>query len=60
VPIIGKLLRHRHPETTARYAHLGAHPLRRASNQIGNAIAAAMEAGMQDRQVVEFPERKIA
>jgi integrase len=60
LPIIGKLLGHRHPETTARYAHLDADPLRRASNRIGNAIAAAMDAGIQNRQVVEFPERKIA
>jgi integrase len=42
LPIIGKLLGHRHPETTARYAHLDADPLRRASNQIGDAIASAM------------------
>jgi integrase len=60
LPIIGKLLGHRHPETTARYAHLDADPLRRASNQIGDAIATAMDAGLQDRQVVEFPGRKIA
>jgi integrase len=60
LPIIGKLLGHRHLETTARRVHLDADPLRRASNQIGAAIATAMDAGMQDRQVVEFPERKIA
>jgi integrase len=41
LPIIGKLLGHRHPETTARYAHLDGE-LRRASNQIGDAIASAM------------------
>ncbi len=60
LPIIGKLLGHRHPETTARYAHLDADPLRKASNHIGNAIAAAMDAGMSDVQVVAFRERKIA
>ncbi len=42
LPIIGKLLGHAHPATTARYAHLDADPLRRASDQIGNQIATAM------------------
>jgi hypothetical protein len=57
LPIIGKLLGHRHPETTADCAHLDADPLGRASNQIGNAIAMAMDAGMHHRRVVEFLER---
>ena len=42
LPIIGKLLGHSQPQTTARYAHLDADPLRRASNSIGATIAAAM------------------
>ncbi len=42
LPIIGKLLGHRHSETTSRYAHLDADPLRVASNRIGGAIADAM------------------
>ena len=42
LPIIGKLLGHAQPSTTARYAHLDADPLRRASNTIGTAIAIAM------------------
>lgn len=42
LPIIGKLLGHTQPQTTARYAHLDADPLRRASNAIGATIAAAM------------------
>jgi integrase len=42
LPIIGKLLGHAHPSTTARYAHLDADPLRRASEKIGSQIAAAM------------------
>ena len=42
LPIIGKLLGHSQPATTQRYAHLDADPLRRASNTIGNTIAAAM------------------
>jgi hypothetical protein len=40
--IIGKLLGHSQPQTTARYAHLDADPLRKASNSIGTTIAAAM------------------
>jgi integrase len=42
LPIIGMLLGHSQPQTTARYAHLDADPVRRASNMIGNTIAAAM------------------
>jgi integrase len=42
LPIIGKLLGHTQAATTARYAHLDADPLRRASDKIGGAIAAAL------------------
>jgi integrase len=42
LPIIGKLLGHTQPSTTARYAHLDADPLRRASDHIGSRLAAAM------------------
>jgi integrase len=42
LPIIGKLLGHIQPATTARYAHLDADPLRRAADLIGDQIAAAM------------------
>jgi integrase len=43
LPIIGKLLGHKHADTTARYAHLDDDPLRRASDRIGSEIAAALE-----------------
>jgi integrase len=43
LPMLGKLLGHTQAQTTARYAHLDSDPLRRASNMIGDAIAAAME-----------------
>lgn len=43
LPIIGKLLGHSQPVTTARYAHLGADPVRAAANLIGNEISAAMK-----------------
>jgi integrase len=40
--IIGKLLGHSQPATTARYSHLDADPMRRAAGIIGGQIAAAM------------------
>lgn len=42
LPIIGKLLGHTQVQTTQRYAHLDADPLRRASEAIGGRIAAAL------------------
>ncbi|MFG1214958.1 site-specific integrase [Xanthobacter flavus] len=40
--IVGKLLGHAQPSTTARYSHLDADPLRRAADSIGDKISAAM------------------
>ena len=42
LPIIGKLLGHSQPATTARYAHLDADPMRRAVDTIGATIAAGL------------------
>jgi integrase len=42
LPIVGKLLGHSQPATTARYAHLDADPLRRASNIIGDRLTNAL------------------
>ena len=42
LPMIGKLLGHSQPVTTARYAHLAVDPIRAASNLIGAEIDAAM------------------
>jgi hypothetical protein len=42
LPIIGKLLGHTQASTTSRYAHLDNDPLRRAANQIGGELAAAL------------------
>ena len=52
LPIIGKLLGHSQPATTARYSHLDADPLRRAVNLIGGHIAAALASGT--RELVEL------
>ena len=43
LPIVGKLLGHSQPQTTARYAHLEADPLLRAANLIGERIENAMK-----------------
>src|SRR5271157_1862867 len=43
LPIIGKLLGHSQPSTTARYAHLDADPMRRAADTTGAVITAAMD-----------------
>jgi integrase len=48
LPIIGKLLGHSQPSTTARYSHLDADPMRRAADIIGNKIAAAMSGKTAD------------
>jgi len=42
LPIVGKLLGHSQPATTARYAHLDADPLRRGTNLIGQKLSDAM------------------
>src|SRR5512132_3992509 len=42
LPLIGGLLGHRQPQTTARYAHLAADPLKAAAELVGSRIAAAM------------------
>jgi hypothetical protein len=42
LPVIGKLLGHAQPATTARYAHLAADPVRAAANKIGKTISEAM------------------
>lgn len=42
LPMIGKLLGHAHPATTARYAHLADDPLRRLTAEVGEVIERAM------------------
>jgi integrase len=51
LPIIGKLLRHSQPATTARYAHLDADPMRRAVDTIGATLSAAMAARVESNVV---------
>lgn len=57
LPIIGRLLGQRQPQTTARYAHLQADPLRRAADTIGATLTAAMTS---ERTVAILPLKKPA
>ncbi|MGD9507351.1 MAG: site-specific integrase [Geminicoccaceae bacterium] len=43
LPMIGALLGHSQPQTTARYAHLAADPMLAASAAVASRIAAAMQ-----------------
>jgi len=54
LPIIGKLLGHSQPTTTARYAHLDADPMRRAADTIGATISAAMDSKPAGANVVSL------
>ena len=51
--VIGKMLGHSQPATTARYAHLADDPVKAASNAVGRHIAAAM--GGAGGEVVDLP-----
>lgn len=42
LPMIGRLLGHKVPATTARYAHLAADPVREANERVGAALLAIM------------------
>ncbi len=42
LPMIGKLLGHTQVQTTARYAHLAADPVKHAANQVASSIAASL------------------
>ena len=55
LPMIGKMLGHTQAQTTQRYAHLAADPVKEATEKVSNQIAAAMkgEAG----EVVSLPGR---
>jgi integrase len=61
LPVIGKLLGHLQPATTARYAHLDADPMRRAAETIGATISAAMD-GKRGAQIAPLkpPGSKLA
>jgi integrase len=45
LPIIGRMLGHTQAQTTARYAHLAADPVKAAAATVAGKIAAAMRSG---------------
>lgn len=53
---IGGMLGHRHPATTARYAHLDDPLLRRAADAVGDAIETAKAAGSE---VIPMPKSRL-
>jgi integrase len=57
LPMIGKLLGHTQAQTTQRYSHLAADPVRAANEAIGLRIAAVMEGGAEGGEVVPMPKR---
>jgi integrase len=52
LPIIGKMLGHTQPATTARYAHLASDPVKAAAAAVANKIASAMGATANARRTV--------
>jgi integrase len=56
--IIGGLLGHRQPQTTARYAHLAADPLKAAADRIASTIAATMEPARKSAEVVPLSQTR--
>jgi integrase len=57
LPMIGKLLGHTQSATTARYAHLADDPLRRAAEQIGGALSAALDGRGTGAEVILMADR---
>ena len=57
--VIGKMLGHSQPATTARYAHLADDPVKAASDAVGRHIAAAMD-GETSGELVELPRSRRA
>jgi integrase len=53
--VIGKMLGHSQPATTARYAHLADDPVKAASDAVGARIAAAMDVG-KGGSIVRLPK----
>ncbi len=56
LPMLGKLLGHSQPITTARYAHLAVEPMHEAADRIGAELAAALN-GVEKAPVVQFGRR---
>lgn len=57
LPIIGKMLGHSQPQTTARYAHLASDPVKAAAASVAGTIAAAMN-GKPSAEVIDLSKHK--
>ncbi len=57
LPIVGKLLGHRDPKTTARYAHVADDPAKAAADRIASTISGAMRGNAEVTEVVQFSKR---
>ena len=57
--MIGKLLGHHQPQTTARYSHLAPDPVAAASEAVGSRIDAAMR-GEGGAEVVSMGKPRVA
>jgi integrase len=57
LPIIGALLGHTQPGTTARYAHLFDDPLRAAADRVGATVSGATDAGKPLATVIDMMNR---
>lgn len=51
LPIIGRLLGHTQPQTTARYSHLADDPLRAVADRVGDSVAAALAGGPEAKVI---------
>lgn len=58
LPMIGALLGHTVPATTARYVHLVGDPVTKASQDVGDRLAAAMAGGGGDAKVVPIRRKR--
>lgn len=56
--VVGKLLGHRDPKTTARYAHIADDPAKAAADRISTSILDLMQSGQRQAGVVGFPKQK--
>ena len=56
--VVGKLLGHRDPKTTARYAHIADDPAKAAADRISSSLAELLTSKQNVAGVVEFKGRK--
>jgi len=55
--MVGRLLGHTQPGTTARYAHLADDPLREATNRLGDKMQALADNESKQAKIVHLNQR---